>query len=71
MAAQQWAAIEKTNPSITHDMRRGDFSSLNKWRHGNIWSKASTLSTPELMQKATGEPLNARYFTEHLQRRYL
>ncbi len=71
MAAQQWAAIEKTNPNIRHDMRRGDFSSLNKWRHGNIWSKASTLSTPELMQKATGEPLNARYFTEHLQRRYL
>ncbi len=71
MAAQQWAAIEKTNPNITHDMRRGDFSSLNKWRHGNIWSKASTLSTPELLKQATGEPLNARYFTEHLQRRYL
>ena len=71
MAAQQWAAIEKTNPNITHDMRRGDFSSLNKWRHGNIWSKASTLSTPELLKQATGEPLNTRYFTEHLQRRYL
>ena len=71
MATQQWAAIEKTSPSITHDMRRGDFSSLNKWRHGNIWSKASTLSTPELLKQATGEPLNARYFTEHLQRRYL
>ena len=71
MAAQQWAAIEKTSPNITHDMRRGDFSSLNKWRHGNIWSKASTLSTPELLKQATGEPLNARYFTEHLQRRYL
>ncbi len=71
MAAQQWAAIEKTNPNIRHDMRRGDFSSLNKWRHGNIWSKASTLSTPELLKQATGEPLNARYFTEHLQRRYL
>ena len=71
MAAQQWVAIEKTSPNITHDMRRGDFSSLNKWRHGNIWSKASTVSTPELLKQATGEPLNARYFTEHLQRRYL
>ena len=71
MAAQQWVAIEKTSPNITHDMRRGDFSSLNKWRHGNIWSKASTLSTPELLKQATGEPLNARYFIEHLQRRYL
>ncbi len=71
MAAQQWAAIEKATPSIAHDMRRGDFSSLNKWRHDNIWSKASTLSTPELLQQATGEPLNVKYFTEHLQRRYL
>ena len=71
MAAQQWAAIEKTTPNIKSDMRRGDFSSLNKWRRDNIWSKASTLSTPELLQQATGEPLNARYFTDHLQRRYL
>jgi carboxypeptidase Taq len=70
MAAQQWAAIEKTQPDISDDLRRGDFSSLNQWRRDNIWSKASTLSTPELLRQATGEPLNAGYFTKHLQRRY-
>ena len=29
------------------------------------------LSTPEIMRQATGEPLNAQYFEEHLRRRYL
>ncbi len=71
MAAQQWAAVERENPNVNDDMRKGNFHSVNDWRRKNIWSKASTLSTPELMRQATGETLQAKYFTAHLQRRYL
>jgi carboxypeptidase Taq len=71
MAAQQWAAVERTNPTVADDLRHGRFDTINDWRRKNIWSKASTLSTPELMRQATGETLQARYFTEHLRRRYL
>ena len=71
MAAQQWAAVERENPKVNDNIRKGDFSGVNDWRRKNIWSKASTLSTPELMRAATGETLQAKYFTEHLQRRYL
>jgi carboxypeptidase Taq len=71
MAAQQWAAIEKKNPSVRDDMRRGNFTVVNTWRHEHIWSKASQASTSELLVQATGEPLKAKYFTDHLKRRYL
>ena len=71
MAAQQWAAVERENPNVSDDIRKGNFSGINEWRHKNIWSKASTLSTPELMRAATGETLQAKYFTEHLRKRYL
>ncbi len=71
MAAQQWAAVERENPKVNDDIRKGNFSSVNDWRRKNIWSKASTLSTPELMRAATGETLQAKYFTEHLRKRYL
>lgn len=71
MAAQQWAAVERENPKVNDDIRKGNFTGINNWRRKNIWSRASTLSTPELMRAATGETLQARYFTEHLRKRYL
>jgi carboxypeptidase Taq len=71
MAAQQWAAVERANPNVQDDLRRGRFDAINEWRSKNIWSNASTLSTPDLMREATGETLQAKYFTTHLKRRYL
>lgn len=71
MAAQQWAAVERSIPDAADQIARGEFGAINAWRKENIWSKASMLSTPEIMRQATGEPLNATYFEEHLKRRYL
>ncbi len=71
MAAQQWAAVERAIPDAAAQVSRGTFSAINDWRKDNIWSKASMLSTPEIMRQATGEPLNASYFEAHLKRRYL
>lgn len=71
MAAQQWAAMEKEIPTANDQIKMGDFSEINAWRHKNIWQLGSTLSTPEIMTKATGEPLNAKYLEAHLKNRYL
>lgn len=71
MAAQQWAAIKAKHPGVDDDMRRGDFTTVNHWRRTNIWQKASFLSTPEIIRSATGEPLSAKFFMQHLQQRYL
>ncbi len=70
MAAQQWAAIKREHPNVNDDIAHGDFSYTTQWRRKNIWEKASSGSTPEIMQQATGEPLNAKYFISHLQARY-
>lgn len=71
MAAQQWAAVERSVPDAAAQIARGDFSGINHWRKENIWSRASMFTTPEIMRQATGEPLNAAYFEAHLKRRYL
>ena len=47
MAAQQWAAVERENPNVSDDLRKGNFSGINEWRRKNIWSRASTLSRSE------------------------
>ena len=71
MAAQQWAAVERSIPDAAAQIAKGDFSGINAWRKKNIWSKASMFSTPEIMRQATGQPLNATYFEQHLRSRYL
>ncbi|MBZ9659063.1 carboxypeptidase M32 [Mesorhizobium sp. ESP-6-4] len=70
MAAQQWAALTREHPSADQDLTKGDFTAINEWRRAKIWSQGSRWSTPDLLERATGEKLNAAYFTEHLSRRY-
>lgn len=70
MAAQQWAAIIKAHPSVDDEIARGHFDTVNNWRRDKIWSQASLWSTPELLERATGEKLNAAHFTAHLKKRY-
>ena len=70
MAAQQWAALTKDHPSADTDLARGDFTAINDWRHRKIWSQGSHWSTPELLERATGEKLNAVHFVNHLKQRY-
>lgn len=70
MAAQQWAALTKAHGSADDDIAKGDFKAVNAWRRDKIWSQGSRWSTPELMEKATGKKLDARYFAAHLKARY-
>lgn len=70
MAAQQWAAIVRQHPAVNDEIARGHFGMINEWRGKNIWSQGSRWSTPELLERATGERLNAAYFTAHLKKRY-
>jgi carboxypeptidase Taq len=71
IAAQQWAALEKAQPGVRDDIRKGEFGGVNQWRSDNIWTQGSRWSTPDLITKATGEPLNADFFKAHLKKRYL
>lgn len=71
IAAQQWVAIGKAQPGVHEDIRSGRFVGLNDWRREHIWSQASRWSTPELLERATGEKLNAKHFADHLRQRYL
>jgi carboxypeptidase Taq len=70
MAAQQWAALEKLHPTVDEEIAKGKFDTVTAWRRDKIWSQGSRWSTPELMERATGEKLNAAHFTAHLKKRY-
>jgi len=70
MAAQQWAALVRDHPAADADLAAGDLTAINGWRRDKIWSQGSRRSTPELIERATGETLEAGYFIRHLRQRY-
>lgn len=70
-AAQLYAAALEADPSIPAALERGSFAPLLAWLRTHVHSKASSLSTAEIIQQATGKPLDAGVFKAHLRTRYL
>ena len=62
--------LHKYHPAADADLAAGDLTAINAWRGEKIWSQGSRWSTPELIERATGEPLDAGYFIRHLEQRY-
>ncbi|WP_374601371.1 carboxypeptidase M32 [Niveibacterium sp.] len=70
-AAQWFAAIRRTTPDLDARIAAGDDAPVFDWLSANIWSQASRWTTPELVQRASGEALNPEHFRRHLETRYL
>lgn len=72
MGASQFFAVAcQQKPEIKAQLAEGNFTPLREWLRDNVHSKGSLLTTDELFTAATGEPLNAKYYLNHLSQRYL
>ncbi len=70
IAAQLFAKAKEQQPSLPGEVAKGNFTPLRLWLNENIWSRASTLRTLDLVEKVSG-PLSAAPFRKHLESRYL
>ena len=70
-AAQLFDAALRAQPAILDSIGRGEFAPLLEWLRANVHSKASLMSTRDLLTAATGRPLDPAVFERHLRRRYL
>ena len=71
IAAQLFDSAKKTNPDILPAIERGDFTPLLSWLRAHVHEMASSLSTQEIVEKATGKKLDPAIFKKHLADRYL
>ncbi len=71
IAAQLFEAAERALPSLNRDVAVGHFAPLNAFLRSEVWNLASTLETPALIAKATGQELGTVAFKRHVSRRYL
>jgi len=69
-AAQFMSAMVK-DVDVAAALAKQQPAPIFSWLEQNIWSKASTLETNELVKQATGEVLNPEHFKRHLMKRYL
>lgn len=70
-AAQLFEAACRAKPEIPAEIERGQFATLRAWLNANVHGLGSSLSTAEIVAKATGRPLDPAVFKGHLERRYL
>jgi len=71
IAAQLFAAARAAMPNVLEEISRGEFAPLFGWLGERVHSKGSLLSTAELVESATGRPLETASFERHLRDRYL
>ncbi|MGF1736683.1 carboxypeptidase M32 [Photobacterium satsumensis] len=69
-AAQFMAAINK-EMNVDNLVRERNLQPIFNWLDRHVWKRASTVSTDQLLIDATGERLNAQFFKQHLEQRYL
>ncbi len=70
-AAQWFATMRRERPSLDADIAKGELTPVFDWLKDRIWQQGSRYETPELVQRASGEPLNTAHFRRHLESRYL
>lgn len=68
-AAQFAAAIEATYPGWEEGLRQGEAALPLSWLREHVHAYGKLYSSQELCEKATGEPLSARYFMEYIRRK--
>lgn len=70
-AAQFFAAAKRADASVLPEIGQGNFKPLNDWLRDNVHGKGSLLENDTLFTQATGAPLNAQAYLNHLSERYL
>jgi carboxypeptidase Taq len=70
-AAQLFDTACRADDRIQPAIGRGDFAPLRSWLRDNVHSLGSSLSSDEIMRRATGRSLDPAVFKDHLRRRYL
>lgn len=68
--ASQLTHTMKKAINFDQDLRNGDLSNIREWLRENVHKYGKLLTPSEIIKKATGEPLNAKYYTDYLEEKY-
>ncbi|WP_247002916.1 carboxypeptidase M32 [Halosolutus gelatinilyticus] len=70
LAAQLYAAAEDDIGDLDDRIREGEFDDLNGWLRENVHRHGKRYTTPELIERATGEEFTADHFLAYVESKY-
>ena len=70
IAGQLYAAALADHPEIPEDIARGQFGKLFDWMRTRIHECGAKFAPGEMVQRATGKPLQARPYLDYLGRKF-
>jgi carboxypeptidase Taq len=71
IAGQLYEALRNDRPQLDDEIAAGQFGGLFDWLRQNVHSLGASMSTPELIQNATGKPLSASAWVRYVEAKYL
>ena len=69
-SAQLFRRFEDEFPNWELDVARGEFGPLHRWLQSYVYPYGHTMSVDDLLQRATGEPLNPKYWCRYIERKF-
>jgi len=71
IAAQLMETLRGELPTLDHDIAQGKFDALYAWLKPNVHDAGAALNTLQLVEQATGRPLNSAAWLRHVESKYL
>jgi carboxypeptidase Taq len=71
IAGQFYESLRAERSELDQELAAGQFTGLFDWLRQNVHSLAASVSTPDLIQNATGKPLNAAAWLRYVEGKYL
>lgn len=70
LSAQLYEAALQAHPGIPDEIRRGEFGSLHSWLVENVYRHGAKYLPNELIERATGGPLDSAPYVRYLRHKY-
>lgn len=70
LAAQLYTTASTEIEAFDAKIRRGEFEDLRHWLTENVYSHGQRYTASELVERATGEELTAKYYTDYVKEKY-
>ncbi len=71
IAGQLYESLRADRPELDEEIAAGQFGGLFDWLRQNVHGLGASLSTPELIKRATGRPLSAAAWLRYMEGKYL
>jgi carboxypeptidase Taq len=70
MSVQIWEAVLRDVPDLEEQVGRGEFTALRDWLGERIHVLGRKFTSQEVLERATGSPLQAQPYLDYLRLKY-